>query len=118
QVNWRNKRIPVRLIYPQSIRHSNFQLEQLPITLDDGRTIYLGDVAKIEKSRGFDSIRRRDMERLATITADVDANIITPDEVVNKIDAAFGDIQERFPGYRLLYLGSKKEANESIAGMK
>jgi multidrug efflux pump subunit AcrB len=37
---------------------------------------------------------------------------------VEKIDAAFTDLEERLPGYSLLYLGSKKEANESMAGMK
>ncbi len=52
-VSWNDKRIPVRLIYPDALRHDAAALERLPITLEDGHTVYLGDVAQIEQARGL-----------------------------------------------------------------
>ncbi len=117
-VNWRDKRIPVRLIYPDGLRNHAVALERLPITLEQGKTVYLGDVATIKRERGFNSVNRRDMQRLATITAEVNAAITTPNEVIDQVQAQFRNLPTELPGYQLLFLGSKKEANESFAGMK
>ena len=114
-VNWRDKRIPVRLIYPEQLRHSADALDRLPITLADGRTVYLNEVAELERGRGFDVINRRDQQRLATVTADVNANIMTPNEVIARVREAFAGLPS---GYRLLFLGEKKKADESVADMK
>jgi multidrug efflux pump subunit AcrB len=117
-VNWRDKRLPVRLIYPDELRYGARELERLPITLEGGKTVYLGDVASIVRERGFNAVNRRDMQRLATISAEVNARITTPDEVIEQVRAEFADLPKALPGYRLLFLGEKKEAAESMAGMK
>ncbi|MEJ2394390.1 MAG: efflux RND transporter permease subunit [Candidatus Thiodiazotropha sp.] len=114
-VSWRDKRIPVRLIYNDELRHDAGALNRLPITLDDGRTVYLGDVATIGEARGYNSINRRNLHRLATITAEVDANIITPNDVLDRVKQEFATLPE---GQRLIFLGEKKKAEESMAGMK
>jgi multidrug efflux pump subunit AcrB len=118
RVNWRDKSIPVRLIYTEAVRYSDMDLAFLPIVLDDGRQVYLGDVASISKGRGFNSISRRDLERLATITADVDPTIITPNQAIERVTFEFADLTTEEPGYRLLFLGQRKETAESLAGMK
>ncbi|MCU7828901.1 MAG: efflux RND transporter permease subunit [Candidatus Thiodiazotropha sp. (ex Myrtea sp. 'scaly one' KF741663)] len=114
-VSWRDKRIPVRLIYNDELRHDAGALERLPITLDDGRTVYLGDVAEIDEARGYNSVTRRNLDRLATITAEVDAKIVTPNEVLDRVKEAFAELPK---GQRLMFLGEKKKAEESMAGMK
>ena len=117
-VNWRDKRIPVRLIYPDELRHNAQALERLPITLEGGKTVYLQDVASIVRERGFNAVNRRDMQRLATISAEVDATVSTPNEVIEQVQQEFAGFSTELPGYRLLFLGEKKEAQESMAGMK
>ncbi|MGD9163894.1 MAG: efflux RND transporter permease subunit, partial [Chromatiales bacterium] len=114
-VSWRDKRIPVRLIYDDQLRHDAGALDRLPITLDDGRTVYLGDVARISEARGYNSINRRNLDRLATITAEVDANIITPNQVLERVKEAFKSLPQ---GQRLIFLGEKKKTEESMAGMR
>ncbi len=114
-VSWRDKRIPVRLIYDDELRHDAGALDRLPITLDDGRTVYLGDVAEIREARGYNSINRRNLDRLATITAEVDANIVTPNAVLERVKQAFETLPQ---GQRLIFLGEKKKAEESMAGMQ
>ncbi|RDH91588.1 MAG: AcrB/AcrD/AcrF family protein [endosymbiont of Seepiophila jonesi] len=114
-VSWQDKRIPVRLIFPDRLRHDAGALERLPITLEDGKTVYLGDVADVQEARGYSSINRRDLQRLATITAEVDSDITTPNDVIEKVKQAFDALPR---GYELLFLGEKKKTEESIAGMK
>ncbi|MCG7949988.1 MAG: efflux RND transporter permease subunit [Candidatus Thiodiazotropha endolucinida] len=114
-VSWRDKRIPVRLIYNDELRRDAGALKRLPITLDDGRTLYLGDVADIVEARGYNSINRRNLHRLATITAEVDPKVTTPNQVLERITTEFSRLAE---GQRLIFLGEKKKAEESIIGMQ
>ncbi|MDH5514880.1 MAG: efflux RND transporter permease subunit [Gammaproteobacteria bacterium] len=117
QVTRGNKRIPVRVIYPESIRETS-DLERLPLVLDDGRLVYLGDVATITMGRGMNTISRRDTRRLGIVTAEVDDQVTTPLEVTELVRREFADIERDLPGYELLFLGEKKDASESFSGMK
>ncbi|MEN8763392.1 MAG: efflux RND transporter permease subunit [Thiogranum sp.] len=117
QVSWDDERIPVRVIYDDQVRHSS-SLETLSITLEDGRIVYLGDVADISPDRGLNTIQRRDTQRLATVTAEVDDRETTALQVTDLVERQFGDLEKREPGYHLLFLGEKKEAAESMKGMR
>jgi len=117
-VTWKEKRIPVRVIYPDSWRHTSSQLAKLRVTSPLGKSVYLGEVADISVDRGLHVVKRRDGGRLAKVTAEVDSDVLTPLEASDLIRDKFGDISERRPGYSLLFLGEKKEASDSIADMK
>ncbi|HED18380.1 MAG TPA: efflux RND transporter permease subunit, partial [Gammaproteobacteria bacterium] len=117
QVTWGDQRIPVRVIYDDRTRR-NSSLEALPITLDDGRIIYLGDVADITRGRGLNTIRRRDGQRLAIVTAEVDDRETTALEVTALVERQFGGLDRQEPGYHLLFLGEKKEASDSMQDMR
>jgi len=117
QVSWGDERIPVRVIYDDQVRRGS-SLETLSITLDDGRIVYLGDVADISPGRGFNTIQRRDTQRLATVTAEVDDRETTALQVTELIERQFGDLDKREPGYHLLFLGEKKEAADLMKGMR
>jgi multidrug efflux pump subunit AcrB len=114
QVTWGDERIPVRVIYPDSVRR-NSTLTSLPVTLNDGRMVYLGDVATIKEGRGYSSIQRRDNQRLAIVTAEVDAQITTALAVTDLIEKKYGNSNAEFD---LLFLGEKKEAEDSFKDMK
>jgi len=117
-VTWQESRIPVRVIYPESWRHTSSQLEKLRISLNQGGSVYLGEVANIDVGRGLNVVNRRDGRRLATVTAEVDSDILTPLEASELIREKFDGLSERLPGYSLVFLGEKKEASDSIADMK
>ena len=116
-VSWKEKRLPVRVIFPEEIRERSESLLNLPIVLTDGRTVYLHEVADFKVGRGVTSIRRRDSQRLVTITADVDSSVVTPIEAAQQIKEKFSK-QVSDQGFQLLFLGQKHEADESMKGMK
>ncbi len=117
QVTWGDERIPVRVIYDEQVRRSS-SLAKLSITLEDGRIVYLGDVADISPGRGLNSIQRRDTQRLAIVTAEVDDRETTAMQVTELIERQFGSLDKQEPGYDLLFLGEKKEAADSMRGMR
>ncbi|HFD81564.1 MAG TPA: efflux RND transporter permease subunit, partial [Gammaproteobacteria bacterium] len=112
-----DERMPVRVIYSEPVRRSS-RLETLPLTLDDGRVVYLGDVADIHRGRGFNSIRRRDGQRLAIVTAEVDDDVITPLQVTQLVEKRFPELASGEGAYHLLFLGEKKEAGDSMQDMR
>jgi len=114
QVNWKEGRYPVRVIYPDSIREDGAGLNRLPITLDSGGTVYLGEIANIELGRGLGAVQRRDSKRLSLITAEVDKDAITPLEVTALLEAEFKTLSDDHFGYSLMFLGEKKEAQDSF----
>ena len=116
--NLEGERVPVRLIYSAKYRNDSSKLYQLPIVLESGKTIYLAEVADIEVSRGMNTVRRRDGQRLAKISADVDPSIITPLEVTNIFDKKYEKIFKSDSSYEYMYLGSKKRSRENFADMK
>ncbi|MBK69284.1 MAG: cobalt-zinc-cadmium resistance protein [Legionellales bacterium] len=112
-VTWGDKRLPVRVIYPESIRQQSTSLMELPIVLDSGSKVFLGDVANINIGQGLNQVRRRDTQRMAKITADVDSSITTPSEVIKQIDQVFNNLKGN-KKYSLLFLGEKKRAEDSF----
>jgi len=116
QVTWGNERIPVRLIYKESVRRQLQTLQKLPIVLSAGRVVILSDVADIEITRGIESIKHRDLRRLVTVTAEVDDKVTTPLAVTELVRQEFAAIESEH-NYGLVFLGEKKEANESMRDM-
>jgi len=112
-----DKRVPVRVIYPDAVRQTS-DLERLPLVLDDGRLVYLGDVAEVTVGRGMNVISRRDTRRLGIVTAEVDDKVTTPLQVTEQVRREFAGLGQELPGYELLFLGEKKDAAESFQGMR
>ncbi|MFC1748319.1 efflux RND transporter permease subunit [Pseudomonadota bacterium] len=117
QVNWRNERIPVRLIYKEAVRKQVERLERLPVVLPEGRVVILGDVADIKIGRGVENIKHRDLRRLVTVTAEVDDNVTTALDVSELIKNEFAALEVDNSGYSLVFLGEKKETSESMRDM-
>ena len=116
-VNWQEDRYPVRVIYPESLRKDSAGLSTLPLTLSSGGSVYLGDVADLTLQRGLGTILRRDAQRLAVVTAEVDLDVTTPLEVNELISAEFDYLNNPGSSMELLFLGEKKEANDSFKDM-
>ena len=114
-VTWQEKRIPVRLIYPQHLRQQSTSLAELPIILPTGRTVYLGDVADITIGHGLNQIRRRDGQRMVKVLAAVDSTVITAAQVTAQLEEVFQS--DEGADYRLLLLGEKRDAAEAFKGI-
>lgn len=116
EVTVAGKRMPVRVIYPEAVRTQAADLASLRIVLPGGKSVFLGQIADIQVGRGFNQVNRRDLRRLATVTAEVDTDITTPLDVTALLDKEFASRPD-LPAFELFYLGEKREANQSVADM-
>ncbi len=112
-----DQRVPVRIIYPERLRRQAGKLTDLQIVLPSGNTVYFGDVADIAMTRGANLVKRRDMQRMATVTAEVDPVLTTAIEISNQVQMEFEQVFTRQSGYEMIFLGEKREAGKSIQDM-
>ena len=117
-VNWGNERYPVRVIFGEDIRNDSSRLMQLPLTLADGRVVYLNEVATIKLDRSFNRLKRLDGQRIVTITGEVDNEQITALQVYGQVTRNFASLYEQDPEYDMVFRGEKKRADDSFRGIK
>ena len=116
--NWGKERYPVRVIFPEDMRQDITSLPELPLTLPNGKVVYLGDVTEIELNRGFSTLMRIDLQRVATINAEVNAEKITALEVYDLIADQFNGVFDQRQDYEMTFRGEKRDAIESFSGLK
>jgi CzcA family heavy metal efflux pump len=102
-------RVVVRL--PERLRAEREHLDDLPVLLEDGRRLRLGDVARVRFDLGPSLVRRENVERVAVVTA----NIVGADlaGTVERARAALESGLSLPPGYRIDYGGQFEEAIQS-----
>ena len=115
--NWGTERYPVRVIFPEGVRTDVAALPELPLTLPNGKVVYLDTIADVELDRGFNTLMRMDRRRVATINAEVDLDKITALEVSTLIERRFGKVFERLPDYEMSFRGERRDAVESFSGV-
>ncbi|MDX1566527.1 MAG: efflux RND transporter permease subunit, partial [Longimicrobiales bacterium] len=78
-----------------------------------GIQIPLSSVADWEVDRGYATIRRQDMDRMATISSDVRAGY-NPNAVLAEVQQTLSEFQASLPpGYTLQYTGEQEEQQEA-----
>ena len=117
-VNWGDERYPVRVIFDEEIRSDSNRLMQLPLTLADGRVVYLNEVATIKLDRSFNRLNRLNGRRIVTITGEVDSEKVTAFQVYGQVARKFEALYEQLPEYDMVFRGAKKRADDSFRGIK
>ena len=109
-------RVMVR--YPQAERRSLGDLEDMRIRAADGTEIPFAAVAGIELGRGYSTVMRVDRQRVLTVSADVDRDVVTPEAVLRTLEsAALPEILSRYRGIGYSLTGEQEQSSESFAGL-
>jgi multidrug efflux pump len=104
--------IVVRLAEPW--RNELNALSDLVVVADGGAQIPLLSVAEWSVGEGLGSIRRKDMDRVATVSAEVRAGL-NSNAVLQEVMAELAEFQatELPPGYQLRYTGQLQDQTEA-----
>ena len=109
-------RVMVR--YPEAERRSLGDLEDMRIRAADGTEIPFAAVAEIELGRGYSTIVRVDRQRVVTVSADVDRDVVTPEAVLRTLEAvALPEILSGYRGIGYSLTGEQEQSSESFAGL-
>ncbi|MCE2391387.1 MAG: efflux RND transporter permease subunit [Proteobacteria bacterium] len=110
--------IRVMVRYPESERRSLGDLENMRIRAADGVEVPFGNVARAEHGRGFSNIQRANRQRVIDVSADVDENVSTPNEIVAALQAGvLPELLADYPGLTYSLEGEQREQLESLGDL-
>ena len=92
-------------------------LADLRISAPSGARIPLKDLAQIEESEGFSTIKRDDNQRAITVSANVDPDVISGVEASQMVVDHWPVIQARHPGHSLKFGGQFAEFQEAFTNL-
>jgi multidrug efflux pump subunit AcrB len=90
-------------------------IERLTLVPDDGGQVPLSSVARLQVGRGVSDVRRKDLDRVATVSSDVRSGY-NANAVLAEVQTTLEDFVAGLPaGYQLRYAGSQEEQAEAQA---
>ncbi|MGP1345313.1 MAG: efflux RND transporter permease subunit [Phycisphaerales bacterium] len=107
--------VDVRVIYPESDRRSLAELESMWVFSARGVAAPLSEVAAVEETEGYATIRRLDRRRAVTVSADVDQSRTNTEEVVGSLMPRIEEMLREYPGVEVLERGRQKDVADSFA---
>ena len=117
QVTWGEKRIPVRILYPDALREDARALEQLRLALPEGGAVYLSEVADLTLGRALAAVHRHNQQRQVTITGEVDDEVTTPLQVTAQLRQQFANFAADHPNYQISFEGEQRESRETVSDL-
>ena len=110
--------LKVMVRYPEAERRALSDLLDMRIRLSDGSEAPLLAMAEILESRGFSTIERVDGRRIASVTAEVNGELTTPNDVNAVVWAEImPKLLDDIPGLSASQEGQSREQNEDIASL-
>ncbi len=109
-------RVYVRL--PEEERNTIADVEEYLVRTPMGSEVPLGRVASVRLGSSPTTIRRTDGERVITVTADVDREVVTGPEVTDQLDASvLPELAARDPGLSHSFGGEQQEQVDSFGAL-
>lgn len=110
--------VDVVVRYPQDARTSLSDVYALRITLPNGGTVPVTAIADITETRGFSTIERADGRRILRVTAKVDPEVTTSDNVNSNLMSKFlPELGDRFIGLGWSMSGQAADQNEDLMNL-
>ncbi len=114
-----DEEIDLRVIFPERLRNRTETLNRVKIANSNGDLIPLSKVANFRQTTGISLINRNSWKRALKVTADIDekARDVTSVYVNGLLQKKFKDIDKKYPGLIVDYLGEFKDTRESIENL-
>ncbi len=107
-------RVMVR--YPEDERKSIADLENMRIRTPGGDEVPFASVAEISFEKGYSRISRLDRERTVTVSADIDPELVEPQEIIKSLSENFiPELLARHPGVSHGLEGSSEEQAKLVS---
>ena len=111
--------IRVMVRYPQDNRRSLGDLENMRIRTSNGGEVPFSQVAVVEPSRGFTSIKRVNRNRAVNVTASVDASVTSAGQVISDLQLRIlPEMLANYPGVFCTFKGAQAEQADAVGGLQ
>ncbi|MEX2469073.1 MAG: efflux RND transporter permease subunit, partial [Pseudohongiellaceae bacterium] len=109
--------VRVMVRYPESQRQSLGNLEDLLIRAPSGAEVPFLSVASYSLGNSYSSINRQDGRRIITVRADIDRNVVMPDEIRRELVARYRDSWARELDVFMAVGGEGEQQLESLSDL-
>ena len=109
--------VRVMVRYTEDERHSLGSVDDMRIRTAEGVEVPFAAVANVELSRGFATIERTDLQRVVTVTAEVNRGITTPEKVLAEVTAKLDRTLADFPDITWRLAGEQEEHASATRGL-
>ncbi len=104
--------------YPKADRESLGTLRDTRIRLRDGREVPLNTVATIEEQVGYSQINTVNGRRIVSVTADVDAAVTTPNDVIAFLNAnTLPELKARYTSLNASFEGETRDQAQDLQSL-
>jgi len=112
--------VKIMVRYPEACRQRIYDIESMWIAAPDGTLIPFSEVARLKEGRGYATIKRKDQQRIVTVTADVDENVsgANASTINDELASQFPAIESEFAGIQMELGGQRRERMKSFASLK
>ncbi len=110
--------VKIMVRYLPEYRRHIYDIETMRIKTPSGDLVPFTEVARLTEGIGYASIRRKDQRRTVTVTADVDSDISTPDDIIAAISQSLPALAEQYPDVRFEFGGQKLETQRTFGSLK
>ncbi|MGI9287051.1 MAG: efflux RND transporter permease subunit, partial [Pseudomonadales bacterium] len=108
--------VRVMVRYPELERRSLSDLENMRIRTSEGIEVPFGNVAEAQLGYGFSTIKRENGERVISVIADINRNVMEPERVLEALQEQFvPQLNARYPNIEYSLGG---EAEDSMIAME
>ena len=110
--------VRVMVRYPEDERRSIGNLEDMRIRTPDGAEAPFTSVATFELDRGYSRINRIDGQRVINVIAEVDREVVTPEEIGASIVAeVLPEVRRLYPSVTVGAAGEQEERFKAMMGL-
>ncbi|MCT4655778.1 MAG: efflux RND transporter permease subunit [Cohaesibacter sp.] len=108
----------VDIVLQKSARENSDSLRSIWLKSPSGRYVPITEVVDLTERQGFSLIQREDGKTTIAVTADVDSNITTVQELVAKVDEELMPIIAAEYGISYVFGGRDEERKEAFADLR
>ncbi|MBO6827802.1 MAG: efflux RND transporter permease subunit, partial [Sneathiella sp.] len=112
-----DEEVTVRVQYPRDANTSD-ELQSFYLRSSSGREVPLSEVVDFTLQQGYARIKREDGVREVSVTADIDENVTTANDVINALPGAgLSEVAEKYQ-LNFRFAGKAEEQADTLADMQ
>lgn len=109
--------IDVRVTVPARVRRSSAQIEDMYVFTPTGMPVPLSEVAIVEESQAYATIRRLDRKRAVSVQADVYRELENPDQLAAQLRPILEQEISDLHGVQMVQRGRQKDFADSMKSL-
>ena len=110
--------VRVMVRYTEAERHSLGSLDNMRLRTREGVEVPFAAVADVRLARGYATIERTDLQRVVTVTSEVDRKITTPERILAEVERDLPNLlAASYPGVTYRLGGEQQEQKGTMDGL-